>query len=52
MHVQRKDMEDNLKRQEKELTGEITSLNKKVGDISISLPSLIFVSVKVFGKTI
>lgn len=32
MHVPRKEMEENLKKQEKELTDEINSLNKKVGD--------------------
>jgi len=31
MHVPRKEMEEKLKREEKELADEITSLNKKVG---------------------
>ena len=52
MHVQRKDMEENLKKQEKELTAEITSLNKKVGYMSISLLSLSCVSVEIFGEAI
>ncbi len=53
MHVPRKEMEEKLKKQEKELADEINSLNKKVGSYYMAQSFFAYwILVEISGKAI